>query len=85
MATPQVLIVNDVYVNGKMADWAISAEFSKETEKAVLARVFYTQAGSACVNREVWIPKSVLVVDAEKKAAHLPLWFVNKNFEPMAR
>jgi hypothetical protein len=76
---------NDIYCNGKMVDWAMSSTFSKETEKAVLVRVYFTQEKSACYNREVWIPKSLLVIDRPNLAAHLPAWFVSKNIEPICR
>ena len=76
---------NDVYINGTMCDWALSPAPLRETEKAALYRVYYTAEGSACYNAEIWIPKSILTVDASNLAAHLPAWFINKNFAPLAR
>lgn len=73
-----------IYCNDKMVDWAINPTPVKETEKAVMHRVYFTQEGSACYNREVWIPKSLLKIDVENLAAHLPAWFVSKNIEPIA-
>ena len=85
MNNAKITTCNDVYTDGVMCNWALSPTPSRETDKAALYRVYYTLEGAACYNAEVWIPKSILKVDTVNLAAHLPAWFINKNFAPLAR
>lgn len=79
-ATQPATTCFDIYINGKMADFAMWPNFEKETEKAVLVRIMKT-VGEAS-NSTFWIPKSLLSINEAELEAHLPGWFVSKNIAP---
>lgn len=80
----QVVKTLDVVCGSYQANWAIDSEFQRETDKAVFTQVYYTAPNCPAYNKAVWIPKSILAINKDTNVAYLPMWFVDKNFAPIA-